>query len=115
MSRSAYSRYPRTSPLNSPSRSERAPSRHGGPRPASARPPVKGQGWIERLGRLCSLCCTLALLFAAPLRAAPPHPTMVPQVGHTVGINTFAYSPDGQTLATGGDDGVRLWDSASGH
>src|SRR5438445_13748245 len=66
----------------------------------------------------CSLLCMLALLLAAPLRAAPPAapppPTLVLQVGHIGGVNTFAYSPDGKTLATGGDDGVRLWDVASG-
>ena len=38
---------------------------------------------------------------------------MALQVGHSWGIVTFAYSHDGQTLATGGD-GVRLWDTASG-
>src|SRR5436190_334098 len=62
--------------------------------------------------------CLLALLLAAPLRAAPlappPHPTMVLQVGHSAGITTLAYSPDGRTLVTAGaDEKARLWDVPS--
>ena len=34
---------------------------------------------------------------------------------HGDGIVALAFSPDGQTLATSGDDGiVRLWESATG-
>ena len=37
------------------------------------------------------------------------------QQGHFFDVNAVAYSPDGQAMATGGDDGkVKLWSSASG-
>ena len=37
------------------------------------------------------------------------------QQGHFYDVNTLAYSPDGQYVATGGDDGkVKLWDTRSG-
>lgn len=37
------------------------------------------------------------------------------QQGHFYNMNCLTYSPDGQIIATGGDDGkVKLWNSASG-
>jgi periodic tryptophan protein 2 len=37
------------------------------------------------------------------------------QQGHFFDVNTLAYSPDGQYIATGGDDGkVKLWNTRSG-
>ncbi|KAF9022363.1 WD40 repeat-like protein [Hymenopellis radicata] len=37
------------------------------------------------------------------------------QQGHFFDMNTLAYAPDGQTIATGGDDGkVKIWSTHSG-
>ncbi|KIY47369.1 WD40 repeat-like protein [Fistulina hepatica ATCC 64428] len=37
------------------------------------------------------------------------------QQGHYFDMNTLAYAPDGQTIATGGDDGkVKVWSARSG-
>ncbi|KAN0015063.1 hypothetical protein ACTFIU_001385 [Dictyostelium citrinum] len=38
------------------------------------------------------------------------------QQGHSYNMNTVAYSPDGQTIATGGEDGkVKIWNTTSGY
>ena len=37
------------------------------------------------------------------------------QQGHYFDMNTLAYAPDGQNVATGGDDGkVKIWNTVSG-
>ena len=37
------------------------------------------------------------------------------QQGHFYDVNTLAFSPDGQIIATGGDDGkVKLWNTNTG-
>jgi hypothetical protein len=43
---------------------------------------------------------------ASVLAAAPDQPRLVVSVGHTSRINAIAYSNDGRSIATGGDDGV---------
>ncbi|EGC29042.1 hypothetical protein DICPUDRAFT_159422 [Dictyostelium purpureum] len=38
------------------------------------------------------------------------------QQGHSYNMNCVAYSPDGQTIATGGEDGkVKIWNTTSGY
>ena len=63
---------------------------------------------------------TLTLLFLlasclsvfAPARAQKAE--LVVQLGHTKGIYSVKYSPDGKTLVSAGDTTVKLWDVATG-
>lgn len=43
-----------------------------------------------------------------------PHPHLPVFTGHTAVVIAAAFSPDGRSLATGGPDGLRLWDIGSG-
>lgn len=48
-----------------------------------------------------------------PPETFPIEPTVMH--GHTLAVNALAFSPDGKTLASGGNDcAVRLWDVATG-
>lgn len=58
---------------------------------------------------------SLLLLVLSPRTPASTLPHLVVQQGHRLPINNIAYSPDGQILASAGQDHViRIWQSSTG-
>jgi WD40 repeat protein/uncharacterized caspase-like protein len=61
------------------------------------------------------LLITLLLLFGVCLNVAAQEVAVYLQLGHTGGISSVAFSPDGKQILSGSGDGtVKLWDTESG-
>jgi WD40 repeat protein len=60
-------------------------------------------------------CFFLALLLSMTLPAFSQNVEVFPQLGHSYGVNSVAFSPDGRQLVSGSSDGtLKLWDAATG-
>ena len=61
-------------------------------------------------------CCapSQALSAEASRATAALKPEISVQVGHSTTVSAVAVSPDGKTIATGGEDDVKLWETATG-
>ena len=68
--------------------------------------------------RTYSLILTLpfvAVLLLSNESYAQDYPEHLTLIGHTFSVNSVTFSPNGSTLASGGNDGtIRLWDATTG-
>src|SRR6185503_2861934 len=65
--------------------------------------------WKIRLTLIAAILCSTAL------PAFSQRPDLYVQMGHSEGVSSVAFSPDGKTLASGSADGtIQLWDVVTG-
>jgi WD40 repeat protein len=60
-------------------------------------------------------CALLALFLSVAMSAFAQDLEVFPLLGHSSGINSVAFSPDGMQVISGSGDGtVRIWDVSTG-
>ena len=70
---------------------------------------------LRQTGLLSAVVMTLVVLTREPARQVEESPIWSIPTGHLHGVEAAAFSPDGQRLATGGDDGsVVIWQVGKG-
>src|SRR5262249_34909317 len=70
-------------------------------------------GWAQ-MGILAAFVCALAIYTSEPAHPHDRSPAWAAPTGHPQGILATAFAPDGRKLATGGADGVVLWEVGRG-
>ena len=68
-----------------------------------------------KLAATFCLILVFQMLTAQVKAQSEPKPELIVQTGHTAGINSVAFSPDGKTIASGGsDETIKLWSVETG-
>src|SRR5262245_44546916 len=61
-----------------------------------------------------TMCLAALMCWCWMSQVMAQKPSLVVQAGHPGFIRTFAFSPDGKVIASGGGNTIKLWDVATG-